>query len=519
MKKVFSPIAISLLWIVVHGQPTIQWQKSLGGSTNDYAYSIRQTSDGGYIIAGETNSNNGDVTGNHGMNDYWIVKLDPAGTIQWKKTLGGTSNDFGQSVQQTSDGGYIIAGKTDSYDGDVTTNHGNGDLWVVKLNSSGILQWQKSLGGSDGEFATSIQQTQDGGYIVAGISNSNNGDVTGHHGTNANPDYWVVKLDSSGTIQWQKSLGGSGDDRAFSIQQTSDAGYIVAGWTWSTDGDVTGHHGTYDYWIVKLDNSGTIQWQKCLGGTDYDIANSIQQTTDGGYIIGGVSSSSDGDVTVNHGYQDFWIVKLNSAGVIQWQKSVGGSMGEEAYSIQQTSDGGYITVGWSWSSDGDATTNHGYNDYWIVKLNAGGVLEWQKSLGGSSYDQANSLQQTSDGGFIIAGFSRSNDGDASGNHGGPDYWIVKLSAYIGIKEIGNNIFINIYPNPISSNSTITFTYPSTGEKKEIVINDVNGKEVVRYALPQWSTTQTVKLPQMAGGIYIARLAGENGSANVKFVVE
>jgi hypothetical protein len=410
--------------------PVIQWEKSLGGSDDDTAFSIQQTADGGYIVAGYSISTDGDVTGNHGWDywDNWVVKLDAGGEIQWQKCLGGSAGDEARSIQQTADGGYIVAGRSWSTDGDVTGHHGRGDYWVVKLDAGSEIQWQKCLGGSDGDSAFSIQQTTDGGYIVAGYSDSSDGDVTGHHGNNDYNDYWVVKLDAGGEIQWQKCLGGS---TAFSIRQIADGGYIVAGYSTSTDDDVTGNHGGGDYWVVKLDADGEIQWQKCLGGSGWEEARSIQQTTDGGYIVVGGSGSSDGDVTGNHGRGDYWVVKLDAGGEIQWQKCLGGSHGDSATSIQQTADGGYIVAGGSDSTDGDVTGNHGSTDYWVVKLDGTGGIQWQKYLGGSGEDFATSIQQTADGGYIVAGGSDSTDGDVTGHHGNhhgsSDYWVVKLA--------------------------------------------------------------------------------------------
>ncbi|MBO8140214.1 MAG: T9SS C-terminal target domain-containing protein [Thermosipho sp. (in: Bacteria)] len=409
------------LWNFTTG--VIAWQKTLGGSNGDEAYSIQQTSDGGYIVAGTTYSNNGDVSGNHGGRDFWIVKLDDDGNIKWQKALGGSNNELAYSIQQTSDGGYIVAGNTNSNDGDVSGNHGNFDYWVIKLDNSGNIEWQKALGGSDYEYARSIQQTNDGGYIVAGTAYSNDGDVTGNNVGNC---YWVVKLDSNGNIEWQKALGGSSGDWADSIQQTSDGGYIVAGYTYSNDGDVSGNHGERDFWIVKLDKNGNIEWQKALGGSSGDWAHSIRQTSDGGYIVAGYTYSNDGDVSGNHGERDFWIVKLDNNGNIVWQKTLGGSQWDEAYSVQQTSDRGYIVAGITWSNDGDVSGNHGGDDYWVVKLDTNGNIVWQKTLGGSRYETASSIQQTSDGGYIVAGYTDSNDGYVSGNHGSRDYWVVKL---------------------------------------------------------------------------------------------
>ncbi|MDD4248563.1 MAG: PKD domain-containing protein, partial [Methanosarcina sp.] len=430
--------------------------KSLGGSGGEYAQSIQQTSDGGYIVAGDSNSNDGNVTGNHGGSDYWVVKLDTTGNIVWQKSLGGSSYDNAYSIQQTSDGGYIVAGESNSNDGDVTGNHGGFDYWVVKLDTTGNIVWQKSLGGSGGELAESIQQTSDGGYIVAGYSRSTDGDVTGNHG---GYDYWVVKLDTTGNIVWQKSLGGSDHDYAYSIQQTSDGGYIVAGDSRSNDGDVTGNHGGYDSWVVKLDTTGNIVWQKCLGGSISDNAYSIQQTSDGGYIVAGYSGSTDGDVTGNHGEFDYWVVKLDTTGNIVWQKSLGGSDDEYAESIQQTSDGGYIVAGESNSNDGDVTGNHGESDYWVVKLDTTGNIVWQKSLGGSDWDDAYSIQQTSDGGYIVAGESDSNDGDVTGNHGGYDYWVVKFAPQtrIPVANFTSNVTEGYAPLDVQFNDTSTGT--------------------------------------------------------------
>jgi len=403
--------------------PGTKWQKCLGGSRRDGAFCVQQTSDGGYIVAGAADSNDGDVSGNHGSFDYWLVKLDSAGDMQWQRCLGGSGLDYAQSVQQTSDGGYIVAGYTSSNDGDVSGNHDYEDGWLVKIDNAGTMQWQRCLGGSGNDYAQSVQQTSDGGYIVAGYTNSNDGDVISNHGS---LDYWLVKLDSAGTMQWQKCLGGSGWDEANSVQQTSDGGYIVAGYTDSNDGDVSGNHGGYDCWLTKLDRAGTMQWQKCLGGSGRDIARSILETSDGGCIVAGYTNSIDGDVGGNHGNNDCWLVKLDRAGKLQWQKCLGGSGWDEANSVQETSDGGYIVAGYTDSSDGDVSGNHGCYDYWLVRLDRSGELQWQKCLGGSGLDEANSVQETSDGGYIVAGTTFSSDGDVSGKHGGNDYWIVDM---------------------------------------------------------------------------------------------
>ena len=399
------------------------WQKCLGGSSWEFARSVQPTADGGYIVAGYTNSTDGDVSGNHGEDDYWIVKIDCSGNIVWQKCLGGSSWDEAYSVQPTIDGGYVVAGYTYSNDGNVTGNHGLNDYWVVKLDSSGCLVWQRCLGGSKDDYAQSVQQTADGGYVVAGWASSNDGNVSGNHGGD---DYWVVKLDGSGNIVWQKCLGGSSWDEAYSVQPTADGGYIVAGLTNSNDGNVSGNHGGLDYWVVLLNGSGNIVWQRCLGGSGEDVAFSVQQTPVGGYVISGLTGSNDGNVSGNHGQEDFWVVSLDGSGNLVWQRCLGGSSWEYARDVQPTADGGYVVAGYTYSNDDDVSGNHGELDFWVVLLNSSGDIVWQKCLGGSSWEGAFSIQPTSDGGYVLAGATDSNDGDVKGLHGDYDYWIVKL---------------------------------------------------------------------------------------------
>jgi hypothetical protein len=411
--------------------PGVEWEIMIGGPGADRPQSVRQTGDGGYIAAGYSDSEGGDFPENKGGNDAWIVKLDGKGGIEWKSHLGGTYNDFVYSIKQTSDGGYIAAGESDSDggdSGDFPKNKGGYDAWIVKLNGAGDIDWQKCLGGSRNDYADFILQTNEGGYILAGMTNSTDGDISedqNHGGL----DYWIVKLDENGEIVWQKCFGGSNDDEARSIQQT-DGGYVVAGISSSNDGDVTGNHGNEDYWVVKLDENGEIVWRKCFGGSGNDEVWSLLRTSDGGYIVTGDSNSIDGDISGNHGGQeDGWIIKLDGDGDIEWQKCVGGTRADGTTSVVQTPDGGYVIAGESSSNDGDVSGNHGGgDDVWIVKLSGRGVIEWQKCFGGSRYEDAYSIYQTDDGGYVFAGPSDSTDGDISENqnHGGLDYWIVKL---------------------------------------------------------------------------------------------
>ncbi len=517
------PLLLSIVLFInlfSFAQPQIEWQKSFGGSGGDYAYSIIQTSDGGYAIAGATYSSDGDISGYNGNGDFWIVKIDAQGNVQWQKALGGSDWDEAYSIRQTDDGGFVIAGYSKSNDGDVSGNHGAGDYWIVKLDSYGNIQWQKSLGGSDEDWPNSIIQTSDGGYIVVGWTYSNDGDVSGNH--SYYKDYWIVKLDANGNIQWQKCLGGSENDEAFSIIQTSDGGYLVAGYSESNDGDVSGNHGNNDFWIVKLDSYGNIQWQKCFGGSSGETAYSIVQTSDGGYLVAGSSGSNDGDVSGNHGDSDYWIIKLDSYGNIQWQKCFGGSYSDKATSVSLTSDGEYIIAGYSWSDDGDVAEHYGspgtlsgYPDYWVIKLDETGNIQWQKTLGGYKWDEAHSVILSKDGSYVVAGFSTSNDGDVSENYGGEDYWIVKLTennnTVSAISYLQNQI--DVYPNPTVGKFTV-----DKAKGYSLDITDISGK-VIKHISDVQSDNLEIDLSSYSKGIYILKLYNGTDVKIAKIVVQ
>jgi uncharacterized delta-60 repeat protein len=358
----------------------ITWSKTYGGTGWDGAQSVQETSDGGYIVAGFT------LSYGAGAGDFWLVKTNSSGNRQWNRTYGGTSDDEAYSVKQTSDGGYIVAGYTDSF------GAGSYDFWLVKTDSSGNQQWNKTFGGTYEDEANSVQQTSDGGYIVAGYTDS--------LGAGAG-DFWLVKTDSSGNQQWNRTYGGTSGDEAYSVQQTSDGGYILAGYTSSFGA------GEEDFWLVKTDSVGNQQWNKTYGGTGDDEAYSVQQTSDGGYVLAGYTSS------FGAGWYDFWLVKTNSSGSQQWNKTYGGTGDEMAYSVQQTSDGGYIMAGHTKPSQA------GRWNFWLVKTDTSGNQQWNKSYGGSSDSEAYSVQQTSDGGYIVAGYI-----DLGGDHI-IDFWLLK----------------------------------------------------------------------------------------------
>ena len=387
-------------------------------------------------MTGWTEGPGGDVTGYHGavnVGDYWVVKMDAVGTIQWERTLGGSAYDGGYVIRQTPDGGYIVGGQTSctAGDGDVTsTNHGQTDFWVVKLSSTGAIQWQNSYGGEGVENLYGLDLTPDGGYILAGNTSSTGGQVTGNHG---GLDGWVVKLDGAGTMQWEKCLGGSQADGLLSVQALADGTYIVAGSTNSNDGDVTGNHGGQDFWVVKLDNGANILWQKSLGGSGNDFPRSVVAMADGSCVVAGSTASVDGQVTGNHGGQDFWVVRLDNTGALQWQKCLGGSGDDNAFSVAATSDGGFLVAGSTNSIDGDVTCYNMASRQmgWVLKIDGTGVLLWQTVLGGSTVDLEQSIKPTPDGGAIVGGFTGSSDlpgyhPDLGGGLTG-DFYAAKLS--------------------------------------------------------------------------------------------
>ncbi len=368
---------ISFLLPLLSFSQVIQWQNTIGGDDNDFLYSLDQTSDSGYILGGYSNSYiSGDKTeNNNGGTDYWIIKTDSEGVIQWQNTIGGVGQEQLFSIAQTSDGGFILGGKSNSnIGGDKTENCiGGADYRVVKTDSIGAIQWQNTIGGSGNDYFNSVTQTSDGGYLLGGYSASSiSGDKT--EASNGGNDFWIVKTDSTGDIEWQNTIGGSAEDELTSIAQTADEGYILGGYSNSNiSGDKNENsNGGYDYWMVKTDSMGAIQWQKTIGGNLYDLLYSITQTTDGGFILGGKSNSniSGNKIENSNGGNDFWIVKTDSSGNIQWQNNIGGSGIDVILYLAQTTDENYILGGYSASNiSGDKTENsNGGSDYWMVKI-------------------------------------------------------------------------------------------------------------------------------------------------------
>ena len=381
--------------------PDTEWETAIGGSDWDYSDSVQQTTDGGYIIAGTTYSYGA------GLTDAYLVKTDASGNTTWEKTFGGIDHDRAQSVRQTTDGGYILAGRTVSYGV-------GGDYYVVKTDASGNAEWEKTYGGSSGECAYAVQQTADGGYIIVGETYS--------YGAGA-ADIYLVKTDASGNTTSENTVGGNEFDYAYAVQQTTDGGYIIAGYTNS-------YGAGGDAYLVKTDASGNTTWEQTFGGSDFDIVFDVEQTTDGGYIIVGETLS------FGAGSYDFYVVKTDASGNAEWEKTFGGIEWDDGLSVEQTTEGGYIIAG----NSGSFSVN---GDGYLVKTDALGNIEWEKTVGGSDYDCVHAVQQTTDGGYIVTGETYSY-GAAEGN-----CLLVKVSPWINTPA-GSNVTVSL------ESSTITF---------------------------------------------------------------
>ena len=525
MKKTITLLALLLFTITIYAQdPNIHWQRTIGGSGDETLYSIKQTPDGGYIVGGASGSDiSGDKTdASNGFFDIWIVKADAEGNIEWQNSIGGNALDDLHSIELTPDGGFIACGEsTSDISGDKTENsRGLDDYWIVKLDASGNVEWDKTIGGSDSESFPQIRVSNDS-YLISGDSWSN---ISGDKTENAigEDDYWLLKLDLSGNIIWQKTIGGSSYDSFSTMALTHDGGCILGGYS---DSNISGNKtenskGGFDFWIVKLDSSGDIVWDKTIGGSGTDVLNSIVQTLDNGFLLSGRSSSDiSGDKTENsEGESDFWIVKLASNGTIEWQNTIGGNDIDQAYSANQTSDGGYIIGGFSRSTiSGDKTENgQGNFDCWLVKINNVGIIEWQNTIGGSEIDGITSVMQSSDGSYILGGNSQSNiSGDKSENsRGGQDYWIIKHAQTLGIEENPFATAITLYPNP-----TKNILQLNTQDKTidQVNIYTMTGSKVLQLEVD--TVSPTVDVSGLASGVYYVQLYSGKKVALKKFIKE
>lgn len=391
-----------------------------------------------------------------------IIRTDTAGKVIWsKRSRTYENNSSFNSVTPTDSNEFIAAGYSGRYQRfspyNIITS-----AYVVKYSSEGNLVWEKNLGGSNSEYLQSLIQTKDQKYVIAGYTNSNDIDVSGNHGTNTY-DFWILKLDNTGKLLWQKCFGGSGDEKAYSIQQTSDGGFIVAGKDSSSDGNVTISQGGFDGWVIKLDSSGNLQWQKSVGGSKNDCFRSVLQTSDGGYFLTGYTYSNDLDVSGNHGNADVWVVRLDALGNILWQKCFGGSNEEYGLSLERTVDGAYLVVGHAQSNDGNVTDLNGGADAWLLKIDGLGNLKWQKTAGSNKNEFGIAVKALSENEFVIAGFK---EPPVSSNWDPADAFLFKLGNSSSIK---GTVFIDYNGDGIKgANDVFTSNVTIKSEKAGFV---------------------------------------------------
>jgi hypothetical protein len=382
--------------------PQEEWNKVFGGSSNDIGTYGQQTKDGGFIITGYTSSYGADAPFSWIIKapyrgDLWLIKTDAEGNLQWDKTIGGLGKDLGFSVQQTKDNGYIIAGGKKSF-----WIIGNYDLWVIKTDSKGNVEWDKSYGWSGEDLGFSVQQTKDDGYIIAGYTSFPDGKKV-----------FIIKIDSQGNKEWNLATGKINSEAAC-VQLTKDGGYIITGYTPSSG------NGKEDVWLIKTDSKGNWDWLKTFGGPEKDLGLSVQETKDGGYIITGLTES------FGAGKGDVWLIKTDPKGIKEWDKTFGGTGFDSGASVQQTIDDGYIITGYSTTSvEGEKGYSQLFSSsdrgrVWLIKTDSKGNEMWNETFGGSGNDWGNSVQETQDGGYIITGVTESYGA------GKEDVWLIKV---------------------------------------------------------------------------------------------
>jgi hypothetical protein len=405
--------------LVVCAQSSSTWSQSYGGSSSEWGFSVIATSDDGYAMAG--------MTGSYGAGscDFWLVKTDEFGDMEWSQTYGGAEADWATSVIETSDDGYALTGWTESF-GDE-----NGDFWLVKTDSSGNMKWNQAYGGPDADWAYAVIETSDEGYAIVGGT-----------GTSASGlwDIWLVKTDSAGNMQWNQSYGGDGEERARSLIQTSDGGYVISGYTTSfADGGA-------DFWLIKTDASGNVDWNRTYGRTSDVLAVfyippfSLVKTPDGGYAMAGPTGAS-------YSVADVCLIKTDEDGEMEWIQTYGGPDTDWATSLATTPDGGYAIAGNTDSSGA------GSYDFWLIKTDASGNMQWKKTYGGTDDEHAFSSVATSDGKYVIAGYTMSFA------VGAQDFWLVKTDGCpytydLNTYEFDFSYGYGLYTVVVSTNSTL-----------------------------------------------------------------
>ncbi|MCW5899692.1 MAG: hypothetical protein KIT10_10515 [Flavobacteriales bacterium] len=424
-------IVVSVLSCAAFAQEVdVLWSATYGGTHGDWLDDVKWCPDGGVIAVGRTLSNNGDVTGNHDPTehhmDIWLVKLDSTGALEWQGCYGSPMVDYPRRVAVAADGGYFVVGTATVNGGDVSGCHGGKDGWIFKTDQAGTLVWQNCIGGSADDEFWDVEALPDGGALILGYTYSNNGDVSGHTGTST--DALLVRVDVHGTIIWQHCFGND-QEYGRTMTRTPDGHVTILG---ERLGNAGCPWGGYELWAASLNAAGVPVWTTCAGGSGHESARGIARTADHGYVFVGASTSTDHHATGNHDPSgstwDMFVVRTNSTGAILWSKMLGGTGNDGAEDVAVLPDGTIRVVGWTNSNDHDVSGNHGSRDVWIVDLDDGGQMLWSQSFGGSLFDEGWAMDVSPTGATVIGARSTSSDGDVPGTPmNWIDYWVFAIA--------------------------------------------------------------------------------------------
>jgi Secretion system C-terminal sorting domain len=543
-KEAKNWLLLSFLCAISTYSQDILWEKSFGGKNSEYLFDAIPTPDYGFILAGSSISGKEGSKSNEnkGNYDYWVWKMTEKGDLDWQKSFGGSADDHLQSIRLTNDGGFILAGISNSpKDGDKNEDSkGQSDFWLIKLDAKGGEIWQQTIGGNGLENLYSISPTSDGGYIIGGTSSSDkspkneSGKEDKFGKTDAsfgNLDYWVIKLNSLGNIIWQKTYGGIYADELRSIEPTKDGGYIIGGYSNSPkSGNKTDDNfGEGDYWILKLDTTGEILWQKTIGGDQDDNLFVLTQTLDGGFIAGGSSNSGamNSKTKGNGKGTDFWILKFDENGGIIWQETYDYGKLDVLTSIVENQDGTFLIGGYAQSEAPNtaalengivgklpkAGDKEGINDYIALKINPNGEELWTQTVGSRGDEILRKLVETRDGGYILAGTS---DGGASrdkkSSQGGNDFWVVKLKDKS--KKEKEKLLLEVIPNPAISYTNVIVNYDY--DYGTATLFDLNGRILKSKAI-NGEHTIPIELTNIPQGVYIIKVKTNNGEHAAKII--
>ncbi len=489
----------------------LKWERSYGGTENDFGYGMIKSNSGAeLIIIGATRSD--DIEMQHtpfvpGKFDCFLFKVDTVnGNIIDSVFFGGTDDDFFSDIVPAFDGGYLVVGTTNSNDGDVSGNHGAADVWVMHLSENGTLLWKKCFGGSARDENPVICRTSDSSYVISAWTTSDDGDITFNHGVPGSYDIWNFKIDTLGNLLWSQTYGGSYDEYPAKIIETSDHGLIVVGDTYSNDQQVSNFHGGSDVYLFKTDSFGNFLWSNCFGGSSIDGGESIA-VLNGKYYVLGINISNDGDVSNNHLTNTFpqvpsgdcWLICTDLAGSLQWEKSYGGSGDEIGKDFNIFNNEIYILTRAS-SNDGDLSFNHGADDYWVFQLDTIGNILYEKTFGGQTIDRATSLIVDSSNIYCI-GYSESSNGDITNNHGGLDAWLIdidnlNLLSDITQRNLKSDFFI---VNPVL-NGHLKYFY-NINVPLEINVKNISGIDFGKF----FGNDGNLDLTNLTEGIYFLQV--------------